>query len=82
MGLSFRDVVSTARRNDMPDILRCQLAVACRFSAPSVPHHYKTLRSRSGEKPIPLPLQQGDVLPHSFPQPPPLARFVCRHASS
>jgi hypothetical protein len=52
MGLSFRDVVSTARRNDMPDRLRCQLAFACRFCAPSVPHHFKTLRFAPARSPF------------------------------
>jgi hypothetical protein len=36
----------------------------------------KTLRCRSGEKPIPLRYSTPDGLPHSIPQPPQPARFL------
>ncbi len=36
----------------------------------------KTLRYRSGEKPMPLPWQHRHVLPHSIPQPPQPARLA------
>src|SRR6266566_6826457 len=54
MGLSFRDVVSTPRRNDKPDTLRCQPSLGLSFLCSERTTSLQDPPLRSGEKPIPL----------------------------
>ena len=54
MGLSFRAVVSTPRRNDKPDTLRCQPSLGLSFLCSERTTALQDPSLRCGEKPIPL----------------------------
>src|SRR5438067_10007889 len=76
IGLSFRAVVRHyapkrhARYTPMPALRGVSFLCSERTTALQDPS------LRCGEKPIPLRDSTSDVLPHSIPQPPPLARFA------
>ncbi len=78
MSLSFRDVVSTPRRDDRPRRPTLALYLSRSFLCSERTTSLQDPPLRFGEKPISLPLQHPDRLPHSRPRFPLLALFGLR----